>query len=710
MQKSIRVYELAKALGVKSKDILAILRDKMDIEVKNHMSSINDQVASRVRGILTGEPEPAPETGAEEPASPPEEKAPAGRAAAEKGPAPADKKSSRPSGRRSSKTDSPARERSGGRGRPGRKQALPQEVEITGPMTVAQAAALLNIEASAAVRKLVSQGVMASVNQTLTVEQVADLCREMGVEPRVNELPEQDPLLSLIEETDASREVSRWPVVTVLGHVDHGKTTLLDHIRKTRVQAGEAGGITQHIGASRVRVGEQRIVFLDTPGHEAFTAMRARGARVTDVAVLVVACDDGVKPQTVEALNHAREAEVPVVVALNKIDVEGANPDRVRQQLSDLGLLPEDWGGDTVMVPVSALSGQGVDELLEMIVLVAQMQDLKADPVKRAHGTVIDARLDRARGSVATVLVQEGTLRRGDPILAGVCPGRVRAMVDDAGRAVKEAGPSMPVEVLGLSGVPEAGDRFVVASDEKEARSLAETLQDQRRTEEISIQRPVTLSDFFDRLKEEEQQELKLILKAEVHGSLEALRESLEKLKVEEIAVRVIHGGVGAISESDIMLASASGAIIIGYNVVPDANARRTREREGVDVRTYRVIYEIIDDVKAALTGLLKPEIKEEILGRAAVRATFRVPDLGLVAGCYVTEGRIRRNARIRILRDGVVLHEGQISSLRRFKDDVREVVAGYECGLGLTNWHDIEEGDELEIFVEREVRREPAV
>lgn len=703
MQKSMRVYELARELGVKSKDILEVLRDQMDIEVKNHMSSVNDQVAARVRAIVRGEVSPQVE----------EEKQPeAGESESEEAPwvedaqQPTREKVARKPSREESLTAQPT----GKRSRRQEVQPPAREIEITGEITVRDLAQKAGIAPNDAVRKLVSVGIMASVNQKISVEQAVELAESLGHSVTVSIPEAEDPLLALIQESSGKRQKPRAPVVTVLGHVDHGKTTLLDHIRDTRVTDKEAGGITQHIGASRVRVNDQFIVFLDTPGHEAFTAMRARGAGVTDIAVLVVAADDGVKPQTVEACNHAQEAGVPIVVALNKMDLPGANPDRVKQQLSELGLIPEEWGGDTVTVPVSAITGEGVDELLEMLLLVAELQDLKADAGKRGHGTVIDAELDRARGPVATVLVQEGTLKRGDPIVAGIYAGRVRAMIDDAGKQVKQAGPSMPVAVLGLDGVPEAGDLFVVVEDDRTARNIAQNLQAERRTEEIGITRPVTLHDLYEQLKEDQQQELRLILKADVYGSLEAMRESLEKLQADEVSVRVIHGGVGAVTESDVMLASASGAVIIGYNVVPDTNARRTIEREAVDVRTYRVIYEIIDDVRAALVGLLKPEIREEVLGRAEVRATFRVPGAGVVAGCYVRDGVIRRNAKVRVLRDGTILYEGDIASLRRFKDDVREVAAGYECGLGVDNWQDIQEGDELEVFVEREVKRDSAV
>ncbi|PZN12048.1 MAG: translation initiation factor IF-2, partial [Bacillota bacterium] len=513
---------------------------------------------------------------------------------------------------------------------------------------------------------------------------------------------EQEP------EEDPDHLQPRPPVVTVMGHVDHGKTSLLDRIRQTRVTAQEAGGITQHIGASVVEVGDKRIVFLDTPGHEAFTALRARGAQVTDIAVLVVAADDGVMPQTVEAINHARAAGVPIVVAITKVDKPEANPDRVRQQLTEYNLVPEEWGGDTVMVEVSSVTGQGIDELLEMILLVAELQELKANPNRPARGTVIEAKLDRGRGPVATVLVQTGTLRVGDAFVCGTTYGRVRALFDDRGRSIKEAGPSTPVEVLGASEVPDAGDRLEVVADEREARAIAERRQEERRRDEQSrAARGLTLEQFAQQARGEAgERELRLVVKADVQGSLDALVPALERLSNEEVYVRILHAGLGAISEWDVMLAAASRAIVVGFNVRPDTNARQTAEKENVEIRTYRVIYELLDDVKAALQGLLKPVIREVVIGQAEVRATFRVPGVGTVAGCYVTEGKVARNARVRVVRDGTVVYEGRIASLKRFKDDVREVNQGYECGVGIERFNDVKEGDVLEVFQEQEVAR----
>jgi len=492
-----------------------------------------------------------------------------------------------------------------------------------------------------------------------------------------------------------------------MGHVDHGKTSLLDAIRKTNVTATEAGGITQHIGAYTVEHGDRRITFIDTPGHEAFTSMRARGAQVTDVAILVVAADDGVMPQTIEAINHARAAEVPIIVAINKIDKPEAQPERVKRQLADQGLLPEDWGGKTVMVPVSARTKQGLDTLLEMVLLVADMEDLKANPERFARGTIIESKLDKGRGPVATLLVQSGTLRVGDVFTCGTTWGKVRAMVDDKGKRLKKAGPSQPVEVLGFVDVPSAGDTFVVVGDERKVKEIAAKRQEKKRREEQDAARRLTLDDVYRQIKEGQMKELNLIVKADVQGSVEALEKALSGIQHGEVKVKVIHGGVGAVSESDVMLASASGAIIIGFNVRPDPNARKVAEREKVDIRTYRIIYEAVDDIKAAIVGLLAPEYKEVVIGRAEVRQLFRVPKVGVVAGCFVSDGKITRTAGIRLIREGRVTWEGKIDSLKRFKDDVREVAEGYECGIGLENFNDIKEGDILEAFVNEEVKRE---
>ncbi|QBS37845.1 translation initiation factor IF-2 [Thermaerobacter sp. FW80] len=583
------------------------------------------------------------------------------------------------------------------------------EVTLTGAVTVGAFAELLGVTPAQVIQTLIGMGVMAAINQEIDASVAAKVAEKFGFTVKIQE-PEPELVKKpepAAEEDDASQLQPRWPVVTVLGHVDHGKTSLLDRIRQTRVTDQEAGGITQHIGASVVEVGDKKIVFLDTPGHEAFTALRARGAQVTDIAVLVVAADDGVMPQTVEAINHARAAGVPIVVAITKVDKPEANPERVRQQLTEFNLVPEEWGGDTVMVEVSAHTGQGIQELLEMILLVAELQELKANPNRPARGTVIEAKLERGRGPVATVLVQNGTLRVGDAFVCGTTYGRVRALFDDRGRPLQEAGPSTPVEVLGASEVPEAGDRLEVVADEREAREIAERRQEERRQEELRVARGLTLEQFAQQAAGEAgERELRLVVKADVQGSLDALVPALERLSTDEAYVRVLHTGLGAISESDVMLAAASRAIVIGFNVRPDANARRAADRENVEIRTYRVIYELLDDVKKALQGLLKPEVREVVVGQAEVRATFKVPGVGTVAGCYVTDGKIARNARVRVIRDGTVIYEGRIASLKRFKDDVREVAQGYECGVGIERFNDIKEGDVLEVFQEQEVAR----
>lgn len=594
------------------------------------------------------------------------------------------------------------------RGRKREKAPKVRRIEVGSTISVRELAAKLEISASECVRRLMRLGVMVRINDEVDGEIAQVLAAELGFEAELtSEREERELIIAEIEDPPESLK-PRPPVVTIMGHVDHGKTSLLDAIREANVTATEAGGITQHIGAYQVEMDGRKITFLDTPGHEAFTAMRARGAHATDIAVLVVAADDGVMPQTIEAINHARDAKVPIVVAVNKIDKPEANPERVETQLSERGLVPEKWGGDTVMVPVSALKRQGIDELLEMVLLMAEMGELKANPDRPAMGVVIEAKVDKGRGPVATVLIQKGTLRVGDYFLVGEVHGRVRAMADYKGRAVSEATPSMPVEVLGLSDVPLAGDAFQVVIDEREAKQVAARRAERRRVEEIGeAPKKVSLEDLFSQIKEGEVKELRVIIKADVQGSVEAVRQAIEQLSTDEVRVDVIHGGVGAISESDIMLASASNAVVIGFNVRPDAVASMCAEDEKVDVRLYRVIYEAIDDVKKALEGLLEPEYREVVYGRAEVRATFKVPRAGVVAGCYVTDGKVPRSALVRVVRDGIVEHEGKIASLRRFKDDVREVVAGFECGIGIEDWNDVRESDVIEAYGSEEVKRE---
>jgi len=556
------------------------------------------------------------------------------------------------------------------------------------------------------IKKLLLLGIMATINKELDFDTAQLVCNEFGIELEMKKAETaEDVLVSKeLEETEGDLE-ARPPVVTIMGHVDHGKTSLLDYIRKTRVTAGEAGGITQHIGAYTVGVRGQQITFLDTPGHEAFTAMRARGAQATDIAILVVAADDGVMPQTIEAINHAKAANVPTIVAINKMDKPTADPERIKQDLTAYGLVAEEWGGDTIMVPVSAITGENVDQLLEMILLVAEVQNYRANPNRPARGIIIEARLDKGRGPVATVLIKNGTLHVGDAIVAGTAFGRVRAMVNDRGERVKDALPSDPVEVVGFNDVPDAGDTMS-AVDEKLSRQLADERKDKQKAALVKSKSQTTLDDLYNQISAGEVKDLNLIIKADVQGSVEALRQSLEKLSNDEVHVRAIHGGVGAITESDIMLASASNAIIIGFNVRTDNAVREVAEREKVDIRLYRIIYDAIEDVENAMKGMLAPKFKETILGRAQVRQTFRVTGVGMIAGSYVTEGKVVRNAQARLLRDSVVIHEAKIESLKRFKDDAKEVAAGYECGIGLENYNDIKENDVIECFQMEEIER----
>lgn len=588
---------------------------------------------------------------------------------------------------------------------PARKTEVvrPTSVEVGESISVKDFAKLLCRDVNEVIKKLFMLGKMVTINQEIDHETAELVGMDFNCEIK-EPPPEADPTEVPEVEDDPALRVPRPPVVTVMGHVDHGKTSLLDAIRKTNVTAREAGGITQHIGAYRVVFQGKPIVFLDTPGHEAFTAMRARGAQVTDIAVLVVAADDGVMPQTIEAINHAKAAKVPIIVAINKIDKEGANPDFVMQQLSEHGLIPEAWGGDTIMVPVSARQKTGISDLLEMILLVAEMQDLKANPNLPAHGTIIEAKLDKGRGPVASVLIDRGTLHIGDSILAGTCYGKVRAMVNDRGEKVKKALPSTPVEVLGLNDVPEAGD-IMDACDEHVARTVAEKRLAKQKMEEQKKAK-VSLDDIFNRIQEGELKDLNIVVKADVQGTIQALEQALTKIKNDEVKVVIVHSGVGAINESDVMLASAANALIIGFNVRPDANARKTAEQEKVDIRTYRVIYDALNDVEAAIKGMLAPKFKEKIIGHVEIRQVIPINKM-LIAGAYVKDGKITRSAKVRLVRDGIVIHEGELDSLRRFKDDVKEVAANFECGLTLADYRDIKVGDQLEVYTMEEVAAE---
>ena len=558
------------------------------------------------------------------------------------------------------------------------------------------------------IKKLFMLGIMATINNEVDYDTAALVATDYGIELEQKIAKTfEETMTDADEESEGDNNEERPPIVTIMGHVDHGKTSLLDAIRNTNVTAHEAGGITQHIGAYTVEHNGRKITFLDTPGHEAFTSMRARGAQVTDIAILVVAADDGVMPQTIEAINHAQAANVPIIVAINKMDKPGANPDRVKQELTNNGIVPEEWGGDAIIVPVSALKGEGIDNLLEMILLVADVNQYKANSSKKARGAIIEARLDKGRGPVATVLIQNGTLHVGDTVVAGTAFGHVRAMMDDKGRRVQSAGPSMPVEVLGFNDVPEAGDRLYVTEDDKLSRLVAQERKDKIKAEQIKARSKASLDDLFNQIQDGSVKELNLIVKADVQGSVEAVKQALEKLSNDKVKVKVkvIHGAVGAIKESDVILAAASNAIIIGFNVRPDSMASAAAEREEVDMRMYRVIYNAIEDVQAAMNGMLDPEFKETVIGHAEIRETFKVPGVGVIAGSYVTDGSIQRNAGIRLLRDNIVIHEGKISSLKRFKDDVKEVNAGYECGVGIENYNDIKQGDVFEAFIMEQIK-----
>ena len=581
----------------------------------------------------------------------------------------------------------------------------PLVVKIPDEITVGELASRMKKTAAEVIKQLIKLGVMATVNQTVDYDTAALVAMELGCKV------EKEVIVTIEERLIDDREDKpeelqpRSPVVVVMGHVDHGKTSLLDAIRNTNVASGEAGGITQHIGAYTVKINGNPITFLDTPGHAAFTSMRARGAMCTDIAILVVAADDGIMPQTVEAINHAKAANIPIIVAINKMDKHGANPDRIKQQLTEYDLVPEEWGGETIICPISAKTGQGIDELLEMVILTAEVQELKANPNRLAKGVVIEARLDKSRGPVATLLVQNGTLKQGDILIAGTAVGRVRVMTDDKGRTVKTAGPSMPVEITGLAEVPGAGDIFNAVEDERMARQLVEQRKEEIKAAANKTKGKVTLEDLFAQIQEGEMKELNIIVKADVQGSAEAVKASLEKISNEEVRVKVIHAGVGAISENDVLLASTSNAIIVGFNVRPDPVAAASAARAKVDMRMYRVIYDAINEIQDAMKGMLAPKFKEVIIGHAEVRQTYKVSAIGTIAGCYVKDGKVTRDAQVRVLRDNIVIHEGQLGSLQRFKDSVKEVAANYECGMSIEKFNDIKEGDIFECFVMEQIK-----
>ena len=694
----IRVHELRKKISetinkdLENKELIEKLKE-FGIEVKSHSSSIDEKDAELILEYYTEETQPKEEKKADVEISSVKE---------EKKEEKKEKKEKKGKNKKEGKKE---------------KQVMEKEnienleddikiIQIEKTITVKELAEKIGTTSSDLVMRLMKRGVMANLNQEIDFELASSICEEFDI--LTEEAPEVDILEEAFKEDEDDNEKDleeRPPVVVVMGHVDHGKTSLLDSIRKSRVTEKEAGGITQHIGAYTVSIDNKPITFLDTPGHEAFTAMRMRGASVTDIAILVVAADDGVMPQTIEAINHAKAAGVEIIVAINKIDKESANPDRVKQELTEYGLLAEDWGGDTICVPVSAVSKQGIDNLLEMIILVAEMKELKANHKKKARGTVIEAKLDKGRGPVATILVQSGTLKVGDPIVAGSSYGKIRAMMNDKGQKVKSAGPSVPVEILGLSEVPSAGDSFYVAKSDKQARQVAEAVIAKDRVDMIkSTPQKVSLDDLFTQIQSGNMKELNIVIKADVQGSVEAVRSSLEKLSNEEVRIRTIHGGVGAITESDVMLASASNAIIIGFNVRPENMAKSVAEDQKVDVRLYRVIYNAIEDITAAMKGMLDPVYEEKVTGHAEIRQIFKASGVGTIGGSYVTDGKIVRSSQVRIIRDGIVVYEGELAALRRFKDDVKEVNAGYECGLLFNKFNDIKEGDMVEAFVMEQI------
>ncbi|SFE38247.1 translation initiation factor IF-2 [Alteribacillus iranensis] len=708
--KKMRVYEYAKSVNKSSKDIVEQLK-KMNINVSNHMSVIDERTIAKLEG--KSDSKGKEESTASAPKK--EKNSGGGNQKREDNQNKAMNKTNKDkkTNNQNKKQDKRGKNQKGPK-KDQRKRSFqeqkpaptPDKITYSGTLTVGDLAEKLNKDSSEIIKKLMFLGVMATKNEDLEKETIELIAEDYGVEVEEEVFVDELGIETQVEEDDPDQLEERPPVVTIMGHVDHGKTTLLDAIRHTKVTEGEAGGITQHIGAYQVTENDKKLTFLDTPGHAAFTTMRARGAQVTDITVLVVAADDGVMPQTKEAINHAKAAEVPIIVAVNKMDKESANPDRVMQELTEFELVPEAWGGDTIFVNVSALNGEGIDELLEMLLLVAEVEELKANPNKRARGTVVEAELDKGRGPVATLLVQEGTMNVGDPIVVGNMHGKIRAMVNDIGRRVKSAGPSTPVEITGLNGVPQAGDQFVTFEDEKKARQFGEARASRAREEERSQTSKVSIDDLFSQIQEGDVKEINVIVKADVQGSVEAVRGSLEKIEVEGVKINIIHAGAGAITESDVILASASNALIIGFNVRPDVNAKRTAESEKVDIRLHRVIYDAIEEIESAMKGMLDPEYEEKVIGQVEVRQLFKVSRIGTIAGSYVLEGKITRDSTARLIREGVVVYEGKINALKRFKDDVREVSSGYECGITLENFNDIKEGDIIEAYVMEEIKR----
>ena len=692
--KKVRVYEYAKEIGKQSKDIISVLKDA-EIEVSNHMSMLTEEGLAKLDSVFKKvkkeQPKGNNKNNKTENNQPKNDNKKAKK-----------KKSKKEKNKKSNKQQPAIIEA------PTEETISEDTILVKDGMTVGELSEVLSVSSTELIKKLFMElKIMANINQSLTLEQIELIAMDYGKEIQEEVEINKEDLDLYFEVEDQDKDLKeRAPIVTIMGHVDHGKTTLLDTIRNTRVTAGEAGGITQHIGAYQVRAKGKKITFLDTPGHAAFTTMRARGAKITDVTILVVAADDGVMPQTIEAINHAKAAEVPIIVAVNKMDKPQANPDRVMNELVEYGLISEEWGGDTIFVPISALKGEGIDELLENILLVTEMQELKANPNRLALGTVIEAKLDKGRGAVATLLVQNGTLNVGDPLVVGNTFGRVRAMINDRNKNINVAKPSTPVEITGLQDVPNAGDRFVVFGDEKTARQIGEKRQQQYIETTRQASSAVSLDTLFEQMKQGEMKDLNIIIKADVQGSVEALAMSLAKIDVEGVNVRIIHTGVGAINESDITLAVASNAVVIGFNVRPDGNAKQMAQTEQVDIRLHSIIYKVIEEIEAAMTGLLDPEFVEKVIGLAEVRQVYKVSKIGTIAGAYVTEGKVSRDGKVRVIRDSVVIYEGEIDTLRRFKDDVKEVQSGYECGMTVENFNDIKEGDVFEVYIMEEVKK----
>ena len=683
--KKVRIYEYAKEVGKQSKDLITVLKDA-NIEVSNHMSMLTEEGLAKLDSIFKKQEQVTKNE----------------QSSSNEGKKNKKKKVKKEKVKKSQKQQPAIIEA------PTEESISEDTILVKDGMTVGELSDALSVSSTELIKKLFMElKIMANINQSLTLEQIELIAMDYGKEIQEEVEINKEDLDLYFEVEDSEKDLKeRAPIVTIMGHVDHGKTTLLDTIRNSRVTAGEAGGITQHIGAYQVRAKDKKITFLDTPGHAAFTTMRARGAKITDVTILVVAADDGVMPQTIEAINHAKAADVPIIVAVNKMDKPQANPDRVMNELVEYGLISEEWGGDTIFVPISALKGEGIDELLENILLVTEMQELKANPNRLALGTVIEAKLDKGRGAVATLLVQNGSLNVGDPVVVGNTYGRVRAMINDRSKNIQTAKPSTPVEITGLQDVPNAGDRFVVFGDEKTARQIGEKRQQQYIETTRQANSAVSLDTLFEQMKQGEMKDLNIIIKADVQGSVEALAMSLAKIDVEGVNVRIIHTGVGAINESDITLAVASSAVVIGFNVRPDNNAKQMAQTEQVDIRLHSIIYKVIEEIEAAMTGLLDPEFVEKVIGLAEVRQVYKVSKIGTIAGAYVTEGKVSRDGKVRVIRDSVVIYEGEIDTLRRFKDDVKEVQSGYECGMTVENFNDIKEGDVFEVYIMEEVKK----